>query len=436
MNLDEVNISNGTTTISDSAFQECRSLTDIYIPMSVRSIGEDVFKMCTSLGEIRVDNRNTFYTSVDGVLYNSGKTKLVSYPAGKQDKVYVMPDSVTEVSRYAIIGCDYLEELTLSANLAEIGYCGISCGNLGVVNIPGGLGDINLSQLRNCEALAKFNIDETNTAYALENGILYNFDMTELKYVPRTIGGSFTVRDGVKKIADYAFSRCENITEVILPDGLEEIGQGAFDFCYGIKELFIPYGVKSMNISPEVSGIREMHVPPTVEEFGSVYVIIEPFTAYSKLYIVKGSSAEKYAKSIRAYVEYIDYWVEQDGEFVKYYGESDIFCVPDGITSFADGAFDGAEGITLHCIKDSPAVKYAADNGISCVIYDEVNAGDTNGDGNVNLSDVSDVMKYIADWGNVELNIPAGDTDNDGKLSLADITLMLKYIAGWHVELK
>ena len=59
--------------------------------------------------------------------------------------------------------------------------------------------------------------------------------------------------------------------------------------------------------------------------------------------------------------------------------------------------------------------------------------GDTNRDGKVNISDVTAMMKSIADWGN-DLNETAADVTLDGSLDLTDVTHMLKYLAEWDVE--
>lgn len=61
-----------------------------------------------------------------------------------------------------------------------------------------------------------------------------------------------------------------------------------------------------------------------------------------------------------------------------------------------------------------------------------VRYGDSNEDGNVNLSDVSAMLKSVAKW-EVEVSEVAVDANRDGKVTLADITIVMKYIAGWEV---
>lgn len=67
--------------------------------------------------------------------------------------------------------------------------------------------------------------------------------------------------------------------------------------------------------------------------------------------------------------------------------------------------------------------------------YVDVMKGDVTGDGKVNLSDISLILKYIAKW-DVTLNEKAADVTGDGKINLSDVSLILKYIAKWDVEFK
>ncbi len=57
--------------------------------------------------------------------------------------------------------------------------------------------------------------------------------------------------------------------------------------------------------------------------------------------------------------------------------------------------------------------------------------GDANGDGKINLSDVSVILKHIAKW-QIEID-PLADFDENGKVNLNDASLVLKYIAKWNV---
>ena len=70
----------------------------------VTSIGESAFDYCSDLTEINVDENNTAYSSIDGVLFNKSQTELVCYLGGKQG-AYTIPNSVTSIGGSAFSGC-------------------------------------------------------------------------------------------------------------------------------------------------------------------------------------------------------------------------------------------------------------------------------------------------------------------------------------------
>ena len=58
----------------------------------------------------------------------------------------------------------------------------------------------------------------------------------------------------MKKLEDYTFYDCKNLTSVTLPEKLESIGNGCF-YNTGIKEITIPKSVKSIGTAA-FSGYR------------------------------------------------------------------------------------------------------------------------------------------------------------------------------------
>lgn len=57
--------------------------------------------------------------------------------------------------------------------------------------------------------------------------------------------------------------------------------------------------------------------------------------------------------------------------------------------------------------------------------------GDANGDGKVNLADVSATMKYIAGWRGAKIDEGQADINDDGYVTLADVSALKKRIAGY-----
>lgn len=57
--------------------------------------------------------------------------------------------------------------------------------------------------------------------------------------------------------------------------------------------------------------------------------------------------------------------------------------------------------------------------------------GDANGDGKINLLDVSAILQHIAGW---EVTVdPLADFNDDGSINLGDASLILKHVAKWNV---
>src|SRR5690606_21537812 len=44
---------------------------------------------------------NSYYSSIDGVLFNKQKNQLIKYPEGKKTAFYEIPDTVNDIADYA-----------------------------------------------------------------------------------------------------------------------------------------------------------------------------------------------------------------------------------------------------------------------------------------------------------------------------------------------
>ena len=61
----------------------------------------------------------------------------------------------------------------------------------------------------------------------------------------------------------------------------------------------------------------------------------------------------------------------------------------------------------------------------------DVTYGDANGDGRINLADVTTMLKVIAKWELTDYDEAAADVNVDGTVNLADVTKLLRFIAEW-----
>ena len=102
-----------TTDILHNAFQDC-DYAKINLGAKVSNLSSESFNSCPKLAEINVDENNTDYKSINGVLLSKDGKTLIKYPSGKTEGSYKIPDSVVLIKKNAFAGNTYIKELKTS----------------------------------------------------------------------------------------------------------------------------------------------------------------------------------------------------------------------------------------------------------------------------------------------------------------------------------
>ena len=119
--LKNITLPESLESLGFRAFYGCDSLETINIPKNVSSIDYCVFEACGNLKSITIDEENQYFADDEsGVLFNKSMTKLIAYPAGKEDTSYTIPSGVTFIEEYAFSHAK-LNSLIIPKSLRKVG---------------------------------------------------------------------------------------------------------------------------------------------------------------------------------------------------------------------------------------------------------------------------------------------------------------------------
>ncbi len=269
------------TNLSHQLFYECKDITSVVLPDTLKKIGIRTFMGCTSLGSVNI------------------------------------PDGVTEIGSYAFYGCTSLESIIIPDSVNTLGTYVFTTSGLKQLSIGDGITQIDTNTFTNCTALEKVSfgrgissinnvafsyckniseitVDENNPTYYSKGNCLIEKAGSRLvlggkgSVIPgevkiignRAFFGSgiteLVVPEGVVKIEEYAFYECVDLKNVLIFDTVTEIGANAFRDCDAVYSMTLPFA--GNKVDSEVKGYlgyafgatsasdNDLYVPQSLKE--------------------------------------------------------------------------------------------------------------------------------------------------------------------------
>ena len=180
--LTSVTIPNSVTSIGENAFAWCVGLKSVTIPNSVTHIGVAAFAACKNLEAINVQFENSYYSSIEGILYDKNVTELISFPGAKTS--VTIPNSVTSIGENAFHYCGALTSVTIPASVISIGKeAFLDCSGLTSVTIPNSVTYIGGAAFKCCDAL-KVIYNQITDPFSCYPGFSDENYMNTMLYVP------------------------------------------------------------------------------------------------------------------------------------------------------------------------------------------------------------------------------------------------------------
>lgn len=452
------------------AFSCCSELMTVTIPNSISFIGEQAFRECTNLTNIELPNS---ITSI-GVQAFTDCTSLINM---------IIPNSVTSIGNGAFSGCSGLTSVTIGNSVKSIGsYAFNNCRSLsGTLIIPNSLRSIGDFAFAKCNSFTSLIIDDSfisigNEAFQQCSGLTsidfgnHVTSIGEWAFNQCTgLTGDLTIPSSVTSIGQGAFMECTSLTGINLNALITEINYSTFSFCSSLESISLPYTLTIIGNQAfsYCTSLTSIIIPNSVKSIG--------YKSYYHCYNVKsiniGNSVDSiYQQAFSGPQPTELVWNVKRCTTNGGMNTSSIECVtigpdveilpesflrsakitevviPNSVKSIGQYAFYNCSNVAnITCLATTPPLaqsnsfsKYSAtlhvpvgyieayqttapwSNFTNIVGINE--PGDVNGDGGINISDVTALIDLLLSGGEISAG---ADVNGDGQVNISDVTALI-----------
>ena len=316
--ITEIVVPDSVTEIDDYTFYGAKFLNKIVLNDTITRIGERAFFSADNLNELVFGNSKGLSFGSEAFSAINNESVSVTVPSleiwmsynftapgsspvvnvsfynrslkfgdAPFDGNLVIPASITAIGDYAFEGVNNMESITIHDGVTSIGKSAFDgCGAIKSVYIGEGVKTVGENAFRSCSVEnmeIKANFESVgggrlncSISYleATNNSFPYIDTSTLIEAVVNGEGTLFangfqyadvlekvTIGEGITKIPEFAFERCESLTDIVLPSTLEEIESNAFAVCSAIENINFPASLRIMS-GTEIDGTAWYNAQP------------------------------------------------------------------------------------------------------------------------------------------------------------------------------
>lgn len=324
------------------------------------------------------------YNDVDYDVTSIG-TSAFSYCYGLTS--IIIPNSVFSIGGSAFVDCTGIQSVIIPNSVKDIGNNAFSgCKGLTTVELGSGLTSIGNNAFHSCSSLTSITIPNSVT----DIGSSAFYGCSKLT--------SITIPSSVTNLGNSAFALCKTLTSVELGNGLTSISDRTFYDCYGLISIAIPNSVTSIGQSAfnDCKSLQSVIIPNSVTNIGSL-----AFSGCANL-------EEVYCLAEKLSVE------SSNGE--------GLYTNPKAFSS------SHPENILLHVLEPNIEVYRSVEPWKNFKNIIGHMLGDANGDKNVDVADIVEIVNYIMNTPSEKFDKFSADVNHDYQVNEDDIKLIVDMI--------
>lgn len=398
VNVSQINLSDSIKEIGKYAFLDCTKVTELTIPNSVETIGNNAFQYCNlttlTIGEgLETIGSDVFRTSkLEQINFNAIDCELSTYSPFDFDsnntfvvtfgsKVEKVPASLFKCEDYKLEGEFGVSQVNFSDSITTIGaYAFYRQYYLSSVTIPKSVTTIDALAFWACTGMTSLTFESDSALTTIKEKAFWECtSLTEVQ-IPKSVTTietyafkgceglttfTFESDSALTTIETYAFLECISLTEIQIPKNVTTINKYAFKGCTGLTTLTFEEGCLIETIGERAfegcTALTDLVVPKKLKKIDRRVFI--GCTALATLTFEKGCSLQEIGDeafsgcssltkvSIPTSVDEIGYCA-----FENCTGLTQVY-IPGSLTT-CSMPFKGCKNLTIYCnISETQANK-------------------------------------------------------------------------------